>query len=190
MAEIRVSTKTASNATAASASSLSLVPAGARSQTAASAGGQISTNDQIAASAERVTASAEPGARPERRRHVENPAIIRCMKAWNYAYKKEVADIDDDESDYPAHKAGNEAYLLAMPHLDGYKNICDFIACVSFASMIDIITHSEAEHYLAHARTALAAVFHRPKPLADLPLPTGGPKRLGRPPKSSLAGAD
>jgi hypothetical protein len=182
MAEIRVSTKTASHATAASESPLSLVPTGA--------GGQIVTNDQITASAERVTATAEPGARPERRRHVENPTIVRCMKAWNYAYRKEAENLDDDESDYPAHKAGNEAYLLAMPHLDGYSNICDFIACVSFASMTDIITHNEAEHYLAHARIALAAIYHRPKSLADLPLPTGGPKRLGRPPKSSLAAED
>ncbi len=90
------------------------------------------------------------------------------MKAWNYAYRKEAEDLDDDESDYPAHKAANEAYLRAMPHLDCYPNICDFIACVSFASMTDIITHSEAEHYLAHARTALAAVFHRPKSAAGL----------------------
>jgi hypothetical protein len=148
MAEIRVSTKTASHATAAGASPLSLVPTGA--------GSQIAAGDQI-------TASAEPGARPERRRHVENATIVRCMKAWNYAYRKEAENLDD-ESDYPAHKAANEAYLRAMPHLNGYENICDFIACISFASMTDIITHSEAEHYLANARLALAAFFHRPKP--------------------------
>jgi hypothetical protein len=177
MAEIRVSTKTASHAAAADASPLSLVPTGAGGQIAAGAGGQIATNDQI-------TASAEPGARPERRRHVENETIVRCMKAWNYAYRKEAENLDDDESDYPAHKVANEAYLRAMPHLDGYENICDFIACVSFASMTDIVTHSEAEHYLANARLALAAVFHRPRPANP------GLKRLGRPPKSSLAGED
>jgi hypothetical protein len=48
MAEIRVSTKTASHATAAGASPLSLVPTGA--------GSRIAASDQI-------TASAEPGAR-------------------------------------------------------------------------------------------------------------------------------
>jgi hypothetical protein len=174
MAEIRVSTKTASHATAAGASPLSLVPTRAGSQIAAGAGGQIATSDQI-------TASAEPGARPERRRHVENPTISRCMKAWNYAYKKTVAGIDDDESDYPAQKAANEAYLRAMPHLNGYENICDFIACVSFASMTDIITQSEAEHFLANARLALAAVFHRPKPPRPITSPAGCRDSLGAP---------
>ncbi len=78
MAEIRVSTKTASHATAAGASPLSLVPTGAGSKIAAGAGGQIATcaGSQTAAS-DQITASAEPGSepgvRPERRRHVENP---------------------------------------------------------------------------------------------------------------------
>ena len=185
MAEIRVSTKTASHAAAADASTLSLVPKGAGSQIAAGAGGQIAASDQITASAERVTASAEPGVRPERRRHVENATIIRCMKAWNYAYRKEAEDLDDDESDYPAHKAANEAYLRAMPHLDGYENICDFIACVSFASMTDIVTHSEAEHYLAHARLALAAIYHRPKPPRSLTGPAAFRDSFGTPKSSS-----
>jgi hypothetical protein len=164
MAEIRVSTKTASHATAAGASPLSLVPAGA--------GGQIVANDEI-------TASAEPGARPERRRHVENPTIVRCMKAWNYAYRKEAENLDDDESDYPAQKAGNEAYLRAIPHLDCYPNICDFIACISFASMTDIVTHSEAEHYLANARLALASLSLPPKRQSM------GTKSYGNPPAAS-----
>jgi hypothetical protein len=200
MAEIRVSTKTASHAAAAGASPLSLVPTGTGSQIAAGAGGQIAENDQITASAERVTASAEPGARPERRRHVENATIIRCMKAWNYAYRKEAENLDDDESDYPAQKAANEAYLRATPPLNGYENICDFIACINFASMTDIVTHSEAEHYLANARTALAAFFHHPKSAPGLTnlsgltglnhtasstVSTGKPKRLGRPRKTA-----
>ena len=111
-----------------------------------------------------------------------NQAIVRCMRAWNYAYKKEAADIDEDSSDYPAEKAGNEAYLKATPPLTGYKNICDFIACINFASMTGIITHSHAEHYLANAKLALSAVLRQPKSS------TGEPSRLGRPPKSSAAG--
>src|SRR5580704_10601971 len=96
--------------------------------------------------------AAAPAGKKARTPSDENESIVRCMKAWNYAYKKKAADLDDDESDYPAQKAGNEAYLRAMPHLDCYENICEFIACISFAAMTDIITHSEAEHYLAHAR--------------------------------------
>src|SRR5580704_326186 len=71
----------------------------------------------------------------------DNDAIVNCMQAWNYAYKKEAADLDDDESDYPAQKAGNEAYLRATPPLVGYENICQFIACINFAVMTDIISY-------------------------------------------------
>src|SRR5579863_2615922 len=59
-------------------------------------------------------------------------AIVRCMKAWNYAYKKESADLDEGEDDYPAEKAANEAYLRDAPPLNGLKNICEFIACINF----------------------------------------------------------
>jgi hypothetical protein len=81
-----------------------------------------------------------------------NKAIVRCMRAWNYAYKKKAAD--EDSTGYQAEKAGNEAYLKATPPLVGYKNICDFIACINFASMTGIITRSEATHYLAIASRA------------------------------------
>ena len=104
-------------------------------------------------------------------------AIVRCMRAWNYAYKKEAAD--EDATGYQAEKAGNEAYLKATPPLVGYKNICDFIACINFASMTEIITRSEATHYLANAKLALSAVLRQPRPF------TGEPRPLGRPPKSS-----
>jgi hypothetical protein len=105
----------------------------------------------------------------------EDEAIVRCMKSWNYAYKKEAADIDEDESDYPARKAANEAYLRDTPPLIGLKNICEFIACINFASMTDIVTHREAAHYLANARIALAALSLVPKPQAT------GAKSGGKP---------
>jgi|GEM_PF-4625097 len=98
--------------------------------------------------------------------HTDNEAILRCMRAWNYAYKKAAEDLDEDESHYPAQKAGNKAYLRTVPPLKGYENICDFISCINFASMTDIITHSEAEHYLANARVALAAFSLLRKPQA------------------------
>jgi hypothetical protein len=96
----------------------------------------------------------------------DNEAIVRCMKAWNSAYKKEAANLDDDESDYPAEKAGNEAYLRATPPLVGYENICQFIACINFAAMTDIVSHRETELYLGNARVALAALSLQPKPQA------------------------
>ncbi len=108
-----------------------------------------------------------------------NQAIVRCMRAWNYAYKKEAADLDEDDSDYEAKQAANQAYLRATPPLAGYKNICDFIACINFACMIDLISPIKAQQYLANAKLALSAVLRQPKPF------TGEPRPLGRPPKSS-----
>jgi hypothetical protein len=98
------------------------------------------------------------------------------MRAWNYTYKKGRAE---DLSDYQAEKAANEAYLRAAPPLRGYKNICDFIACINFGSMTGIVRQFEAEHFLANAKLALSAVLRKPKPLSSEPRP------LGRPPKSA-----
>jgi hypothetical protein len=110
-------------------------------------------------------------------------AIVRCMKAWNYAYKKEAANIDEGESDYPAEKKANEAYLRDTPPLVGLKNICQFIACINFASMTGIIRPKDATHYMANARVALAALSLLPKPQAT------GPKSLGKPSTTSAGGA-
>ena len=96
----------------------------------------------------------------------ENEAIVHCMRVWNYTYKKEAANLAEGESDWPAEKAANQAFLREVPPLSGHKNICDFIACVSFASMTDIVTHRAAAHYLANARIALAALSLQPKPQA------------------------
>jgi hypothetical protein len=134
-----------------------------------------------AATAAAAGTTAPAGPRKPPKTADDNEAIVRCMKAWNNAYKKEAADLDDDESDYPAQKAGNEAYLRVTPPLVGYENICQFIACINFAVMTDIINYSDAKHYRANAKLALTAAFRKPKPSADEPRP------VGRPPKSVLA---
>jgi hypothetical protein len=88
-------------------------------------------------------------------------ALASCMRSWNYAYRK-LAE-DDDSTEYECEKAVNKAFLKGMPPLCGYKNICDFIACINYASMTDIVTHNDAAHYLANAKLALSAVYHQPK---------------------------
>ncbi len=122
-----------------------------------------------------TTNASAPAGKKARKPDDDNEAIVRCMHAWNYAYKKKAADLDDDESDYPAEKAANEAYLRAMPHLDSYENIRDFIACISFAAMTDIITFSDAKHYRANAKLALTVAFRRPKTSAGPTGPAGAP---------------
>ena len=125
------------------------------------------------------TATAPAGSKaPKDKNDAEYKAIYRCMRAWNYAYDKEAADLDEDDPDNDAWKAASEAYLRATPPLSGYENICHFIACINYASMTEIVTHREAQHYLSNAKLALSAVLRQPKPS------TGEPKRLGRPPKA------
>jgi len=45
----------------------------------------------------------------------DNKAVARCIHAWRYAYNKKRAELDEDESQYPAEKAACQAYLRAMP---------------------------------------------------------------------------
>lgn len=139
----------------------------------------VSTNTAAALS---VTSDPTPVAAPagSRARKPKNDtgdeAIVRCMRAWNYTYRKVAADLDEDSSSYPAEKAANQAYLRAAPPLRGYDNICDFIACINFASMTDIIIHREAAHYLANAKLALSAVLRKPETSnssGDLLVPAG-----------------
>ena len=99
------------------------------------------------------------------------------MRAWNHAYKKETAGIADDESTIRAQRIAEDAYLRATPPLRGYTNICDFIACINYATITWIITPIRAQQLLANAKIALSTVYHQPKPF------TGERRPVGRPPK-------
>jgi len=85
------------------------------------------------------------------------------MNAWNSAHDEQAEH--KGSSSYECEKAGNKAYLKAAPSLSGYKNICDFIACINYASMTGVVTHDDAAHYLANARIALPTIYHRPGPV-------------------------
>jgi hypothetical protein len=104
-------------------------------------------------------------------------AINRCMRAWNHAYKKETAGSAEDESTIRAQRIAEDAYLRATPLLRGYTNICDFIACINYATITCIIMPIRAQQLLANARIALSTVYHQPRPVSER-----GP--VGRPPKS------
>ena len=121
----------------------------------------------IAVAGELETQSDDPG----------KDAIDICMESWNSAHDEQ-AEIEGS-SNWDCKKAGNQAYLEAVPSLSGYRNICDFIASINYASMTGIIIHTDAAHYLANARIALSTIYHRPKPAR---------KRGGRQPKSSAKG--
>jgi hypothetical protein len=88
-------------------------------------------------------------------------AIDICRRAWNSAHDEQAET--KGSSEYECEKAGNKAYLEAVPALSGYKNICDFVACINYASMTGVVTHNDAAHYLANARIALSTIYHNPK---------------------------
>jgi hypothetical protein len=105
-----------------------------------------------------------------------NPAVYRCMRACNRAAKNKRAEIGtDEEAEIIVAREAKFRYLRAMPALDSYENVRDFIACVAFAEVLNLILHYEAENLLSSAKVALAAVRLEKKPLR-------GP---GRPPKSA-----
>ena len=95
-------------------------------------------------------------------RSSENAAVARCIRAWHRAQKKESAN---GTSDYKSQCAGNIAYLRAAPPLSGYQNVRDFIACVTFAALTEVIRQKDAAHLLAAAKIALAALRQEPTPV-------------------------
>jgi hypothetical protein len=97
---------------------------------------------------------------------LDNPAVARCIRAWHRAYKKEIADreIEEGESHYPAEKAGNTAYLNCMPPLAGRENIRNFIACVTQALVLDVLTRRDVTPLLYAAQVAASAAGREPIP--------------------------
>lgn len=92
-------------------------------------------------------------------------AIKACIRAHRYAFNKEFAkaDLDDDEPDFEANRAGKAAYLQTMPPLVGLQNISDCLACVAYAQLIHILDPDEASEFRSTARIALAALRFQPK---------------------------
>jgi hypothetical protein len=112
-------------------------------------------------------------------RAAEHPAVLRCARAWGVAFDK-ATDEGADEDD--ADEEAKSAYLRSMPPLAGFENVRDYIACVSFAQVAEVIVSFQAESLLATAKVALAAVRQEGRLLSS------EPKRLGRPPKSIPTG--
>ncbi|MGA2753445.1 MAG: hypothetical protein ABSE53_06725 [Terracidiphilus sp.] len=113
----------------------------------------------MAQSEELKTAGTDEPETDDPGRSGENAAVARCIRAWHRAQRKESAA---GGSDYKSSCAGNIAYLRAIPPLAGYENIRDFIACVTFAAITEVIRHKDADHLLAAAKIALAPLPQEP----------------------------
>jgi hypothetical protein len=133
------------------------------------------TEDSQESSTEEEGSEEEESEEEDDDRAAEHPAVLRCARAWGVAFDK-ATDEGEDEDD--AEKEAKSAYLRSMPPLAGFENVRDYIACISYAQLTEVIFNFEAESLLATAKVALAAVRqegrHQPSE----------PKRLGRPPKA------
>jgi hypothetical protein len=94
-----------------------------------------------------------------------NPALERCIKAWNRNH--DLASInpkheslsqfdEEDEDEIFARVQGAHAFREALPTLAGFENIRDFIACVTYGLLRDILPQEESRELLGAAKIAMA----------------------------------
>jgi hypothetical protein len=89
---------------------------------------------------------ASPGPSP-----LDQPAIALCMAAYERARRSACSR---HKSEYESSKEALAAYKAAMPALISRQNISDFIACVAYANLRDLLYDSDTDHLLNIARTA------------------------------------
>lgn len=87
----------------------------------------------------------------------QNPAVARCSQAWTNAYDVALPT----EGEFSALDAASEAFRKAMPPLAGSQNIRDFIACVAYGMLNDILAGDEGTKLLYAAQVAHTST---PKP--------------------------
>jgi hypothetical protein len=89
----------------------------------------------------------------------KNPAIVRCLDAWNSTYK---ALRDKSEWETTSIQGANKAFRCAMPTLDTPENIRDFVACVAYAMLFGAIEPANGSKFLYAAQVAYGAEKHQP----------------------------
>ena len=85
-------------------------------------------------------------------------ALRRCCSAWRRTYDAAMAELDGGQYDpiFAANDA-RKSYCNAMPVLNGYQSIWDFIACATYGILIETISAPMGNQLLDAARIALAA---------------------------------
>jgi hypothetical protein len=90
-----------------------------------------------------------------------NPAVARCLSAWDPIYKAEIAK---GHHRITATRVAAPFYCNAMPQLCGYDNIRDFVACAAHGILIGAIDGNSAGKLLYAAQVALATTRRQPAP--------------------------
>jgi hypothetical protein len=80
-----------------------------------------------------------------------NPAVARCRQAYAQTLK---AAMQEGMSQYSASSNAEKAYREAMPPLSGPTNVRDFVACVTYAMLINTISGAEGTRLLYAAQVA------------------------------------
>jgi len=81
-----------------------------------------------------------------------NPAVARCVQAYNQAYDAVICKKDKESRD--ARYAGQFAYRQSLPPLVGRRNIRDFTACVAHGMLLKVIDPAEGARILYAAQVA------------------------------------
>jgi hypothetical protein len=90
-----------------------------------------------------------------------NPAVARCLSAWEPVHKAELAR---GHHRITAARVAAPFYRNAMPPLRGHENICDFVACAAHGILIGAIDGNSAGKLLYAAQVALATTRRQPAP--------------------------
>jgi hypothetical protein len=98
-------------------------------------------------------------------------AVRRCSSAYKRAIQAYLDALEEHDSidEILARGDGRKAYGRAMPLLDGYQGIRDFVACVGHGILIDAIPADRTGQLLYAAQLALALLAHQPKAAARPP---------------------
>ena len=105
-------------------------------------------------------AGEESGDDPEDRAPRKNSAICRCVRAWNRAFDKRLDELRRGAKGDSATAVAKDAFLRQLPPLAGFKNVRDFIACLTYGEAVDILCHYEVVNFLESAKAALSVLRH------------------------------
>jgi hypothetical protein len=91
---------------------------------------------------------------------IPNLAVSICEKIYLEAITQAM---EEGKPEPVIRLAGKLAYCRTMPKLSGADNIRDFIACVTYAMLLGIISGPEGPRLLYGAQVAHTALTKRPK---------------------------
>lgn len=111
-----------------------------------------------------------------------NPAVRNCCSAATRALKETQKQHRGDS--FKCADAAVTAYRDAMPSLEGYENIRDYIACVAHGMLLGVIDPLEGPKFLYAAQIALSVLQRRPKRIKTI---TIAPKSQTPPPSPTVA---